>query len=454
MSEITGIYADFIKRTYYETLTPETVSQAKKSILDTIGVSLAGYQLMEFPKEMAKYITGLGGVQEATIIGQKGRNYPAMNAALVNGAFAHALDMDDGHRFAASHPGAVIIPAAIATAQMTHASTRKLVAGVVVGYEVFLRVARTVNPSSLKRGFHTTGTVGPFGAAAACASIMDLSREETVGALGLAGLQGAGLMEVMHDNEAAKVKPFHTGKAAMAGVMSACLAKQGVRGPQAVLEGESGFLRATADDFKLELLTQGLGEIFEIHNTYIKFYPACRHTHVAIDATLAILRRGKIIPSNIKQIVVETYSVAIRLAGTIHPTTPSAARFSLPYCIAMTVFEGEINQESFSEYNIKNEDVQNLAGKVQLLVTDKWESSYPAKRGARVSIMEKNGKISASEMDLAIGEPENPATWGDLSRKFHDNATAFLSPDCAKKLEDSILNLENSSIEEFAQQLA
>lgn len=453
MPTLTSVYADFIRKTTYRTLSKETISQAKKCILDTIGVSLAGYKLMEFPQKVVIYVAGLGGVPEATIIGQKKRKFPAINAALANGVCTHALDMDDGHRYAASHPGAVIIPAAIAAAEMTHATTRELINGVVTGYEVFIRIAMAVNPSSLMRGFRLTGTVGPFGSAAACASIMKLDREETIGALGLAGLQGAGLMEVMHDNEAAKVKSFHTGKAAMAGLLSAILAKQGAQGPQAVLEGEDGFLRATSDNVRKELLTRGLGKVFEINNTYTKFYPACRHTHVAIDAALAILRREKIKAENISRITVETYPVAIKLAGTIHPATPSAARFSLPYCVATAFIKGEVNEGNFSEENVGDGKIQNLAGRVKLSVTDKWEKSYPTKRGAAVSIVEKNGKTSAAEMDLAVGEPENPATWDDFARKFYTNATLIISRERAKKLEDTILNLEKSSIDDFARQL-
>ncbi len=453
MTELTSIYADFIRNTGYEKLSPETVSQAKKCLLDFTGVSIAGYKLMEFPQWVVDYMTSIGGIPEATVIGRRGRKFPGINAALANGACAHALDMDDGHRYAGSHPGATVIPAAIAAAEMTGADARKLLAGIVCGYEICIRISIAVNPSSVMRGFHLTGTVGPFGAAAAAASIMGLDREQTTGALGLAGLQGAGFTEIMHDNEAAKVKSLHPGKAASAGLFSAILAKRGARGPRAILEGEDGFLRATADAVNKEALTRGLGDVFEINNTYTKFYPACRHTHVAIDATLAMTRREKIDPDAISEITVETYPVAIKLAPTVHPATPSAARFSLPFTVAAAVIQGEVTENSFSPENVRNEKIQALAGKVKLIVTDKWEKPYPAKRGVGIIIAEKNGKVHKNEMDLAIGEPENPATWDDFARKFYANATLVLPRDKAAKLEETVLNLEKTAVADFARQL-
>ena len=449
MVNVSSIYADYIRSTNYEKLPAEVVSQAKRCILDLVGVSLAGYKLMEFPKQVVNYVAQLDGKPEATIIAQSGKKFPAINAALANGAFAHALDMDDGHRLASSHPGAVVIPAAIAGGELCGASTKDLISSVVVGYEVFIRIAMAINPSSLMRGFHTTGTVGPFGAAAAAANIMHLSTDETIGALGLAGLQGAGLLEVMHDDEAAKVKSLHTAKAAMAGLLSATLAKEGAQGPVAILEGEDGFLRATADEVNLDLLTRDLGQRFEITNTYTKFYAACRHSHVSIDATLATCQREQIDPEEISSINVETYPIALKLCSIVHPVTPSGARFSLPFSIALALLKGDASADKYSVENVNNAKIQSLAGKVKLAVGSKWEKLYPSKRGSKISVTDTRGKTGFTEMELAIGEPENPASQEDFSKKFYTNATLLISESKAKKLEDAILNLENISLAEF-----
>ncbi len=447
MDHLSSSYADFILDTQYDRLKPEVVFQAKKLILDLIGVSLAGYKLMEFPRMMVSYLEHLGGIPEATILQTK-KKFPAINAALANASCGHALDMDDGHRFSALHPGVVIIPAALAGAELSRASTKELIAGVVTGYEIMIRLGSAINPSSLNRGFHATGIAGPFGAAAATARMMKLSREEIVGALGLAGLQGAGLLQVSHDVEGAKVKAINPGKAAMAGLFSSILAQRGAKGPEDIFEGEDGFFKAFTDEVKTDSLTRGLGKEFEICNAYVKFYAACRHVHAPIDAAFNALSKCQLNLSDISKICVETYPVAIRIAGITDVTTPSAARFSIPFSVALALFKKDAGADKYSEENIGDERIQRLSKKVELSIGAKWERLYPRKRGATVRIFDSQHREWSSEVELAKGEPENPASLEEIYEKFHTNATLLISEEEAKKLGDAIMNLEDLSLDE------
>ena len=447
MQEFSSLYADFTVNTHYDNLKPEVIQQAKKLILDLIGVSLAGYKLMEFPRMVVDYMGVLGGTPEAAIIQTK-KKFPAVNAAFANAACAHALDMDDGHRFAALHPGTVVIPSAIAAAELSGASTKELIAGVVVGYEVMIRIGMAINPSSLNRGFHSTGIVGPFGAAAAAANIMGLSREDTIGAFGLAGLQASGLLQVNHDDEGAKVKPINPARASMAGVLSSILAERRARGPRSIFEGKDGFLKAVTDEVKVELMTRRLGQEFEICNVYLKLYAACRHAHAAIDAALEASRTGHIDPQEISKISIQTYPAAIRLAGMTNATTPSAARFSIPFSVALALIKQDAGADKYSEENVRDQRIQALAGKVDLSMSTNWEKLYPEKRGATVSITDKNRTWSA-EVELAKGEPENPASWEEIHEKFYTNATLLISDKDAKVLGDTIMGLEHSSLDEL-----
>ncbi len=447
MQEFSSLYADFTVNTHYDNLKPEVIQQARKLILDLIGVSLAGYKLMEFPRMVVDYMGVLGGTPEATIIQTK-KKFPAVNAAFANAACAHALDMDDGHRFAALHPGTVVIPAAIAAAELSGASTRELITGVVVGYEIMIRIGMAINPSSLNRGFHSTGIVGPFGAAAAAANITGLSREDTIGAFGLAGLQSSGLIQVNHDVEGAKVKPINPARAAMSGLLSSILAEKGARGPLAIFEGEDGFLKAVTDEVKVELMTHKLGQEFEICNVYLKLYAACRHAHAAIDAALEASRTAHIDPQEISKISIQTYPAAIRLAGMTNATTPSAGRFSIPFSVALALIKQDAGADKYSEENVRDQRIQALAGKVDLSMSTKWEKLYPEKRGATVSITDKNRTWSA-EVELAKGEPENPASWEEIHEKFYTNATLLISEKDAKVLGDTIMGLEHSSLDEL-----
>ena len=448
MEGLSSIYADFICETSYDKLPPEVIKKAKQQILDLVGVSLAGYKLVEFPQLVVNYIASLGGSPQATIFATK-QKFPAINTVMANTICAHALDMDDGHRYAALHPGAVVIPTAIAAAEMVGADTSELIAGVVVGYEVMIRIGMAINPSSLRRGFHTTGTVGAFGAAATAANIMRLSHEETVSALGITGLQGAGLLQVNHEAEGAKVKPINPAKAAMSGLFSSILSQKGARGPVNILEGEDGFLRAMADEINEEVLPYDLGQRFEICNVYTKFYAACRHVHASIDAALKAQRDGEVDIAKIREISVETYPAALRLAGIEHPTTTSAARFSIPFSVALALIKRDASAVEYSEENIRDKGIQSLASKVRLLTSGEWERLYPDKRGATVTITDAENRAWSAEVDLAKGEPENPGSEADIYNKFLINATLLRSDKLAKLLGDSIVSLEKTSLDEF-----
>ena len=452
MNGLSSYYADFILNTPYDQLKPEVVLQAKKLILDLVGVSLAGYKLMEFPRLVVTYMKSLGGIPEATMIQTK-RKFPALNAVFANASCAHALDMDDGHRFGALHPGTVIVPAALGAAELSKASTKDLITGIVLGYEVMIRIGMAINPSSLNRGFHTTGITGAFGAGAAAAKIMRLSREETIGALGLAGLQGSGLLQVNHDDEGSKVKPINPARAAQSGLLSCIFAQKGAKGPLDIFEGEDGFLKAFTDEVKKILLTRDLGKEFEICNTYTKLYAACRHAHACIDAALQAFHRSQIGVEEINSIAVETYPAAIRLAGITDITTPSAARFSIPFSVALALIKKDAGADKYSEENIRDERIQNLSKKVKLSPSKKWEEIYPNQRGATVRIIDKNNREWSAEVDLAKGEPENPAAWEEVYQKFRTNASLVLPERDVKTLGNAITNLEDFTLDRLTELL-
>jgi 2-methylcitrate dehydratase PrpD len=452
MNGLSGFYAEFILSTSYKELNSEVILQSKKLILDLMGVSLAGYKLMDFPRLIVSYMDSLGGNPEASIFQTTTKKkLPAVNAAFANAACAHALDMDDGHRFAALHPGTVVIPAAFAAAELSGATTKELIAGVVAGYEVMIRIGMAINPSSLNRGFHATGITGPFGAVAAAANIMKLGREEIIGALGLAGLQGSGLLQVNHDVEGAKVKPINPARAAMSGLLSCVLAQKGAKGPLNIFEGQDGFLQAVTDEVKKDLLTRDLGKKFEICNTYIKFYSACRHAHACIDAAMEAFHQSQIEITEIVKISVETYPAAIRLAGITDVTTPSSARFSIPFSVALALIKKGAGADKYSEENIRDENIRCLSRKVEFSVGKKWEKLYPNRRGASVRILDDKKRSFSSEVELAKGEPENPASSDEIYNKFHTNAALVLSEGKVHKLRDVILNLENYPIDQIGE---
>lgn len=449
MEQLSSVYADYICSASYEKLPDVVIKQAKQRIMDVVGLSMAGYKLLPFPKFIVDYYSKLGGAEEATII-NTGDKIPAVNAALVNAACAHALDMDDGHRYAALHPGTVIIPASLAAAELSGATTKQMITGIVVGYEIMIRLGMAINPSSLERGFHITGTCGTFGAAAAAAKILGLGHEDTIGSLGMAGLQSGGLIQTNQDIHGSNVKPLTPGKAAMAGLLSSVIAKDGFRGPFKIFEGDAGFFKATADGVNEGLLTAGLGEKYEINKIYDKLHAACRHTNGPIDAALELVNKINI--NGISEIKCETYPAAIRLAGIKNPTTVSGARFSIPFSIALALTEQDAGADKYKEEYINNKQIQDLTEKVQLLTSEKWDKLYPDRRGATVTITETDGNSCSAEVELAKGEPENPASWDDLYNKYLNNAKLLIPERKAINLSKAIMDLENIAIDKLYEQ--
>jgi len=419
METILQHFSRYFGMVKYEDLPAEVVDQAKILTVDLMGVSIAGLK-KDFPRIIIAYLMGLGGLRESTLLGTN-KKIPAVFAAFGNGVSGHALDMDDGYRFGGVHTGVTVIPAALACAEANKRDGKTFLLSVVLGFEIVNRLSKAINPSHLNRGFHTTGTIGVFGATAACGVSAGLNEAEMVSALGMAGLQGAGLLEILNDGS--MVKPIHPGKAGMAGILSVELAKRGARGPVTVLEGKDGFFKAMADKVALEGLFKDLGEHYSICDQYVKFHAACRHTHPAIDGLLAAMKESALKFKDIETIDIATYPVAINFCGKkTLPRTAEAAKFSLPYSTAMAAYFGDLNEDRYTQAVIANRDIQSLASRISIRSEIKWEKAYPEQRGATIIMKTKQGGMYTVEIPLAKGEPENRASVEDIVSKFRQNA--------------------------------
>lgn len=432
--------ARFICRARYDRLEKKVTKQAKKCFLDFVGVSLLGSDT-DVGRVLVSLISKIGGIKESTLIGERGK-VPCINAAFVNGAMAHIDELDDGHRFAMGHPGAPVIPAALSVGEKIGASGKELITAITVGYEVFSRIACSINPSHLNRGFHTTGTCGTFGAAAAAGKILGLNVNELASGLGIAGIQAAGLMEVMRGNSV--VKPLQPGRAAQSGVMAALLSQSGITAPDTILEG---FCRATSDNYDLQMVTKNLGKDYEIMRVYFKLHASCRHIHPSIDAALELMSRHNIVPEEIDEVRIQTYSTAYNLCGKEYePQTVSTAKFSLPYCISVAIIEGSVNPGTFTVNKIRDQRILNLAKKVKVEIDPKIDKSVPNERGARVEIWKSSGVKYECFVKNPRGEPEVPASSEDLKDKFRVLSTKVISTQRAEEamiLVDKLETLEN-----------
>ncbi len=443
-------FAAFFCQMKFEDLPQPVVQKTKMLTLDLLGVTIAGLK-MEFPRITKDYLTSLKGIEEATLFGHEGK-VPAIHAALANGISAHALDMDDGYRYGGVHAGVAVIPAALAYAESKQLSGKELILAIAMGYEIINRIAKAMNPSHLNRGFHTTGTLGVLGAAAACGVLAGLNKEQMTSALGISALQGAGLLEILHDGS--MVKPLHPGKAAMAGILSVEMAKRGAKGPVTALEGPKGLFNAMADEVKLDGLFDNLGVEFYIMDQYIKLHAACRHIHASIDGLLSIMTDNELQFSDIADVSVTTYPVATSFCGsTVLPDTAEGAKFSIAYSTAMAAFYGDVSEDRYAPSIVDHPEIQALAMNIRATTNDRWTASYPRERGATILVNSKVGQSFSVDVPLAKGEPENPASDADFIAKFKQNSTQY-SDAITTKVLDVTLALDQHSVEDLTKALS
>lgn len=433
--------ADFIRKIEYNQLSKDVIDAAKESFVDFLAVSIAGYRKGQLSQLIIDYLLQIGGREESTILGVE-KKVPSVNAALANGVSGHSMDLDDGHRKALGHPGVCVIPAALAIGELTGCSGKALLTSIIIGYEIFVRIGKAVNPSLFSRGFHTTGVCGTLAAASAAAKVFSLDKEKIISTLGIAGTQSCGLLVVTHSGQ--MMKPLNVGKASQNGVISALLSKAGAIGSSKIVEGKDGFVQAFSDNCDYSLMLDRLGESFEIKNCYKKFYPACRHTHAAIDAALYLKNEFNIVSKDIKEIEVTAYPAALKLTEKKNmPLDEAGARFNLAFAVSLALVRGRVGIDDFSMESISDKKIQNLFYKVKIIGDSSLESIEHNIRGAEVEIVLKDNTCFKKRVLLPKGEPENPSTKEELYNKFYDCVGEFWTNDKKEKILECIEYLEN-----------
>src|SRR5579863_8352449 len=286
MRQLTKVLANQASAVSYDALPEPVRALARQCVLDYFGVALAG-AADPLAAILLDELAEAGGAAQASVIGHKAR-LPALSAALVNGAIGHALDYDDVNLAMPGHPSVAILPGLLALAEDRHSSGREIIAAFVAGYETACRIGMALKPGRYDRGFHATGTVGAFGAAAACARLLGLDAEATARALGIAGTQAAGLKSQF----GTMCKPFHAGKAAQNGLLAARLAARGFSSRPDLVECEQGFALTHGPDFRPEAALADPAGGFHIFANLFKYHAACYLTHGPIECARAIRQQA------------------------------------------------------------------------------------------------------------------------------------------------------------------
>src|SRR3984957_11383855 len=312
---VTSQLAEFCASIKLASLPPQVVTRARFLVLDLVGNIVRARHDAESTASFVSAVRAIGmATGNAGVCGDAARYSPA-GAAFLNGALAHSLDFDDTHAPGSLHPGAPVIPAALAAGEMVGASGADVLAAIVAGYEVTCRVALALPAGEPHhRGFHPTATCGAFGAAAAAARVFGLDAAGVEGALGTVLSQCAGSLQFLVNG--AWTKRFQVGWAAMNGLMAATLVREGFKGPTEALEGRHGFMRAYAPNPTPERAVQDLGTVFELMHTAVKPYPSCRYGHAGIDAALALRAEHGLKPGDITSIRFGLPTAGMMLIGS------------------------------------------------------------------------------------------------------------------------------------------
>jgi len=426
-------------------LPPEVVARAKALTLDLIGNIIRARHDAESTPALLAAVRALGLCGgTAAVFGDAARYTPA-GAALMNGALAHSLDFDDTHAAGSLHPGAPVIPAALAAAEIAGASGAELIAGIVAGYEATNRLALALPAADhYDRGFHPTATCGAFGAAVAAARVLCLDAKGIEDALGIALSQASGSLQFLANG--AWTKRFQVGWSAMAGLAAALLAREGFRGAAEAIEGRHGFLHAYAPSPTPERVLRHLGTAFELMATAVKPYPSCRYGHAAIDAALALRAEHGLAAEEITAVTVHLPAKGMLLIG--EPATKKAepanvvdGQFSGPFVVAAALATGAMGWESYAL--LGDATVRGLARRVRCVQDPEIEAEFPANMAGRTTVETARGRFTAKVV-VPKGEPGNFMTEAELAAKFHGLVDAILSPARAEALAASILVLDTA----------
>ena len=365
----------------------------------------------------------------------KGREGDVGRCALVMGGLTHILEVDDLHKASVLHPACVTIPAAIALSQDNMPSATEFLTATLFGFEACTRIGMSVGMAHYKV-WHNTATCGTFGGAMTAATLLGLTDEEPVHALGNAGTQSSGLWEFL--NTGAMSKHLHAGRGAEAGIVAAQLAQIGFTGPPAILEGPQGLYAGACPDPDPDAVLRDPDAPWQVHLTSIKPWPSCRHTHPVIDAALEL--SGKIDVDDIEWVDAASYQAAIDVCDRAEPESEYEAKFSLQHCVAISLIDGK---NVFASYDPSSRDrAAELRSRIGVRAGDIYSNAYPKDWGGEVTVHLKDGGSVTAARNACKGDPELPLNRDEMIDKARDLLT-FATVNDVDAVIDSVLGMAN-----------
>jgi 2-methylcitrate dehydratase PrpD len=428
----------------YEELPCEAIRQAKRAILDTLGVALAGSG--EPAVTLLRKVLGEESTAGHSVVFGSQQRTGSLGAALINGTAAHALDFDDVSDAMGGHPSAPVLAALLALADRIDADGKQVLNAFIAGFETEVRIAKAVNFHHYKKGWHPTATLGIFGASAACARLLELDELKIATALSLSTSLAAGLKS----NFGTMTKSLHVGNIARAGLLSALLASQGfTAGPDAfehkqgflnVFNGEGTYVQGKMFDSwanPLEIVDPGV---------VIKQYPCCASTHSAIDTLIALARDNHIAADQVAKIEVWIHERRLEHTNRPDPQTSTAAKFSLQYCLARALMHKNVVLEHFEGQAFLEPRARAILQKVKAAPYSTEQFGAENDYGAEIKLTLCDGQIYLGKLDESLGASDrHPLPTGALQAKFENCAGRILPFEQIRELQNTVERLENLS---------
>ena len=424
------------------------VERMKALVLDLFRVVAVGARL-PWSRAARRLAIDLGGNGRSSIL-LSGVQLDAARAAFVNGAYAHACDLDDTHVGSMHHAGASILPAVLAIAESEGSSGRALLEAAIIGYEASLRIGLATQPSLFQRGFMATPTVGALGAALAVGKLLGFGAEDLAGALGAAGAYAGGLAQFYHSGS--YIKRLNGARGAESGVMAALLTRSGIWGPRDILEGEAGFFRAFAEKSDPSRVTGDLGSGYRLMEVSTKIHAGAGRLQASVDAGLALGFAHGLSPAAIADVEVGIPKVIQGRLTQLQPPDLQSAQLSVPFSLAMALALGRargaqaaIRREDY-EAALVSEDIRALSGRVRCVLDPEVEAGTNTEEvPSRVSIRSADGRVFTERVAHPRGSPHRRMSWDELSALFRDTVAEALPADRLRDVLDLVAGLDEGA---------
>jgi len=439
--KITATMARWAAGLKLEQLSPEAVQEAKRYLLDSLGCALGGYRQHDV-KIALSVLDEVAAAGPATVIGS-GKSVDVVSASLANALMVRVMDYNDIYwKQDPSHPSD-IIPAAIACAERAKGDGRELIVGIVLGHEFEQRMCEAAFPGIRERGWHHA-TLTAFVSPIVAGRMLHLSEQQIQHAVGISGSRHctlgavtAGKLTMMKNT----VDPMAT----QSGVLAALLAEKGYSGPEHVIDGKEGLAHCYGPEWKLAVLTDGLGKSWRITQCGMKAFPTEALTHAPISAVIAIVKEHNLAPEQIAEVHIRSLHRAADILADpskYDPQSKETADHSLPYCVAAAIVDRNVTPAAFTDAKIHDPRVRAQLNKVKVVADEEIEKLFPALQRVIVKITTTGGKAFTKQLDYPKGDPRNPLSDGEVEEKFDALAEGVIPPETACKVKDAVWRLE------------